>query len=58
MKKVTLTNSRKNSMLFLLSVFVLMLSSVSTVTAQELAAQDDDKFAMSVSLNSDAFFGF
>jgi len=53
MKKVTLTNCTKISTIFLSLVFVLMLSSIAPVTAQE-----SDKFDMSVSLNSDAFFGF
>ncbi len=53
MKKVTLTNFHRIIMPFLVSVFVLVLSLPTSVQAQE-----DDKFSMSVSLNSDIFFGF
>jgi len=53
MKKVTLTNFRKTGMFLLVSVFMLMMTSFSSVKAQE-----DDTFSMSLSLNSDQFFGF
>jgi hypothetical protein len=52
MKKITAMRNMKNFLLALLLTFAFVIS---TSTAQ---AQEDSKFSMDVSLNSDIFFGF